>query len=198
MKVDNMYIVENFLDDEEFVDIEKFICGKKTEWTYNPIKSRPETGVVSDDRTYHNQQMVKVYYNPPVVYDMNWLSHFSAINWRFSPLSLLRVKVNMQFPCVEIIQSPFHCDLPKNDIPNDVKVYTAILYLNTNNGYTIFEDTGEKVQSIKNQLLLFNAKRAHAGTSFTNAKNRIVINMNFVPSAKTEEYLQNNSHFFIN
>ena len=63
MKVDNMYVIPNFLDDEEFVDIEKFICGKKTEWTYNPIKSRPETGVVSDDRTYHNQQMVKVYYN---------------------------------------------------------------------------------------------------------------------------------------
>lgn len=198
MKVDNMYVIPNFLSDKEFVDIENFICGKNSEWKYNPVKSRMDSGEVSTDTTYHNQQMVKTHYNPPIIHDMKFLSHFNAFNWRFSPLSWLRLKVNMQFPCVDIIPSPFHCDIPKNDIPNDVKVYTAILYLNTNNGYTIFEDTGEKVQSIKNQLLLFNAKRAHAGTSFTNAKNRIVINMNFIPSTKTEEFLQNNSNYSVN
>ena len=198
MKVDNMYIIPNFLDEKEFVDIEKFIYGKNSEWTYNPVKSRPDTGITPVDRTYHNQQMVKIHYNPPAVYDMKFLSHFNALNWRFSPLSWLRLKVNMQFPCAEIIQSPFHCDIPKNDIPDGVKVYTAIYYLNTNNGYTIFEDTGEKVQSIKNQLLLFDAKKAHAGTSFTNAKNRIVINMNFVPSTKTEEFLQDNANYLVN
>jgi hypothetical protein len=57
---------------------------------------------------------------------------------------------------------------------------TAIFYLNTNNGYTLFED-GTKVDSIENTLLIFHGHRKHSGVSCTDQKRRIVLNINYIP-----------------
>ena len=56
---------------------------------------------------------------------------------------------------------------------------TCIYYLNTNNGYTLFED-GSKIESVANRLVLFDANIKHAGTSCTDALYRAVINFNFL------------------
>ena len=65
---------------------------------------------------------------------------------------------------------------------NDVsphKGYTGVFYLNTCNGYTVFED-GRKVESVDNRLLKFDGNLKHAGSSVTDAQRRIVINLNWV------------------
>ena len=55
---------------------------------------------------------------------------------------------------------------------------TAVLYLNTNNGYTKFK-TGEQVESVENRLVLFDGNVQHAGTTCTDKRYRAVFNLNF-------------------
>ena len=72
-------------------------------------------------------------------------------------------------------QSPYHQDQSKN--PNH-KI--AIYYINTNNGYTIFEHNKQKVESIANRLVMFHGSLVHAGCSTTNQKRRVVLNLNYL------------------
>ena len=55
---------------------------------------------------------------------------------------------------------------------------TSIFYINTNNGYTKFED-GTIVESVANRMLSFPANMKHCGTSCTDERRRIVINFNY-------------------
>jgi len=73
----------------------------------------------------------------------------------------------------------FHSDL-NHDFEEDVASHwtTAILYMNTNNGYTKFED-GTKVESVANRMITFPANMKHSGTSCTDEKTRVVINFNY-------------------
>ena len=59
-------------------------------------------------------------------------------------------------------------------------IYTAIFYINSNNGYTIFKDTKEKVKSVPNRLLKFDTRMKHSGVSSTDEKRRVVINFNYI------------------
>jgi hypothetical protein len=74
----------------------------------------------------------------------------------------------------DIIETGMHVDCPHAP---DVAV-TSILYLNTNNGYTKFED-GTKVDSIKNRLLTFPTHMRHTSSTCTDENYRINININY-------------------
>ena len=54
----------------------------------------------------------------------------------------------------------------------------GIFYLNTNNGYTEFED-GSKVESVANRFVSFTGDLIHRGVSQTDTKARVVINLNY-------------------
>jgi len=86
---------------------------------------------------------------------------------------LLRIKANLQPKSNSITTCNFHTDFLLNQL-------TAILYLNSNDGYTVFKD-GSKVDSIKNRLCIFDGHLQHAGTTCTNAKYRMTLNINYIP-----------------
>ena len=50
--------------------------------------------------------------------------------------------------------------------------------MNSNNGYTYFED-GKKVKSVANRLLKFDNIKYHSGTTCTDKNQRVVININY-------------------
>ena len=65
------------------------------------------------------------------------------------------------------------------NFPEKLKQWTtSIFYVNTNNGYTKFED-GTKVESVANRMLTFPANMKHIGTSCTDEQTRVVINFNY-------------------
>ena len=74
----------------------------------------------------------------------------------------------------------FHSDL-EHDFEEDVASHwtTAILYINTNNGYTEFEN-GEKVESVANRVVMFPSNTKHRGITQTDEQTRILINFNFL------------------
>ena len=56
---------------------------------------------------------------------------------------------------------------------------TAIFYLNTNNGYTLF-DKGDKIPSLENRVVEFDSNLKHCAVDHTDTKYRIVINFNYL------------------
>lgn len=89
---------------------------------------------------------------------------------------LLRIKANLKtlYEGSQDKQSIYY------HIDTKIDCTTAIFYINTNNGYTIFKDTEEKVDCVANRLVKFDTKLEHAGISSNNSKQRIVINFNYI------------------
>ena len=84
------------------------------------------------------------------------------------------IKAKLNLTLKEDIIRPFeyHTDI------DYIKCNTAILYINTNNGKTLFKDKGD-VESIENRLVIFPSDLLHTGTTHTDKKYRIVLNINY-------------------
>ena len=84
---------------------------------------------------------------------------------------LIRVKANLYPNTEELHEHEFHTDF---EFPH----MGAILYINTCNGYTKFED-GTKIASIANRVVLFDASVPHCSTTTTDQTARFNINFNW-------------------
>ena len=100
---------------------------------------------------------------------------------KINPVALIRIKANLSLSTKEVQKAGMHIDVEDKDTPDSVR--TSILYMNTNDGYTLFED-GTKVESVMNRLVTFPHTTKHAGTTCTNAPFRMVINFNYITGAK--------------
>ncbi len=91
------------------------------------------------------------------------------------------IRINVTTSSHENYMGAFHYDYQEGDQPYQHKFgKTAILYLNTNNGGTKFNDKdGLFVQSKANTLVRFPTSTPHAGVWCTDAKLRFVVNMNY-------------------
>ena len=93
-------------------------------------------------------------------------------------MSLWRIKANLLIRTPNIVENTFHVDIGDFSEEKLKQWTTSILYINTNNGYTKFED-GTKVESVANRMVIFPSNMKHTGTSCTDEKRRIVINFNY-------------------
>ena len=93
---------------------------------------------------------------------------------KMDPKCLLRVKSNLQMRTSEIIKNELHCDYP----PHFSAAKTSIFYINSNDGYTEFED-GTRIESVANRLVTFPLNMKHRGTTCTDKPFRLVINFNY-------------------
>jgi len=101
--------------------------------------------------------------------------HFKFLNpilAKLNPRAIIRAKINLTTRSENIIEGAFHIDQSF-----DHKV--AIIYLNTNNGYTLFED-GTKIESVANRVVLFDGNLKHLGTNCTDKQRRVVLNINYL------------------
>tara|TARA_B100001094_G_C17825235_1_gene620503 strand:+ start:106 stop:651 length:546 start_codon:yes stop_codon:yes gene_type:complete len=103
-----------------------------------------------------------------------WKNLFPILD-KLNVQRVLRAKVNIRTRTPEIYESKMHIDVRQKIEGHK----TAIYYLNTNDGYTLFE-TGKKVQSVGNRLVLFDGQLYHCGTSCTDQNIRSVLNLNFI------------------
>ncbi len=95
---------------------------------------------------------------------------------RLDVLTPLRIKANLTFKMDDNYESGWHHDYEAAGKIQDHN--TAIYYVTTSNGPTLFEDS--KVECVENRLVLFKNKDKHCGTYATDAKERVVINFNFL------------------
>jgi hypothetical protein len=170
-------IEDNFLKQEDFDKLQKFMWGEcvwgepKIPWFYGDIIDYPD-----DEDKF---MFFHLFYHR----DVPQSPCFAELNPLFEmikPLSTFMIKANLLTRTPNIVENKFHVDM--GDLvttPEKLNQWTtAIFYINTNNGYTKFED-GTKVESVANRLLTFPANMKHTGTSCTDEKTRVVINCNF-------------------
>jgi hypothetical protein len=88
-----------------------------------------------------------------------------------SEVALVRAKINVVPRTGTKMQEGFHTDLSS---PHAV----GLLYMNTTNGPTVFED-GEEIDSVENRLVIFDGLRPHTSSSCTDKKIRAAFNTNY-------------------
>ena len=93
-------------------------------------------------------------------------------------LALTRIKANLFTRTSTIVENEFHVDITDLSEETQKQWTISIFYMNTNNGYSEFED-GTKVESVANRMVTFPANVKHTGTSCTDEKTRVVINFNY-------------------
>ena len=91
-----------------------------------------------------------------------------SLNFKY----LLRAKANCYSQRDKEIITKFHID--------DANPHTVALYsINTNNGYTLFENQ-EKIYSKENQIIIFDGSIKHASVSQTDTSIRVNVNFNLI------------------
>jgi len=169
-------IIDNFLEEKEFDQLQTFIMGNGFPWYF------VERIVSYDDiDNYHFGHLFYENYAPIS-------SEINAINpivEKIRPVSLFRIKANLLPKTPNTVENAFHIDMGMlEDSPEKLKEWTtAILYVNTNNGYTTFED-GTVVESVANRFISFPADLKHHGASCTDEQRRVVINFNYFMAEK--------------
>tara|TARA_R110002051_G_scaffold313151_2_gene388945 strand:- start:243 stop:725 length:483 start_codon:yes stop_codon:yes gene_type:complete len=99
-------------------------------------------------------------------------SHIKIIIDYLDCKTLLRVRA-VNYPInKEVQKTSFHTDF---NIPHQ----TAILYLNTNNGYTEFEN-GDCCSCVANRILMFDGLKKHRAVTQTDTKLRTLVNINYI------------------
>ena len=93
---------------------------------------------------------------------------------KINPKALVRIRANCNTITDRIIEHGYHTDIPPESNCN-----TSIFYVNTNNGYTLFEEDGSKVHSVENRLYTFPCSVRHSSTTATDVTQRVVINFNY-------------------
>lgn len=96
---------------------------------------------------------------------------------------LFRAKLNVIPRTSTKMNEGFHIDFEYEDLKDpSIKRYpphaVGLLYMNTTNGPTVFED-GEEIDCVENRLVIFDGLRRHTSSSCTDQKMRIALNTNY-------------------
>lgn len=162
----DIILIDNCLPDEHLKKIQSTMLGEDFPWFYRSYKVSPETANSLNDFQFNHNFYNDFSFKSP--YTEILIPIFEILN----PSALVRIKANLTTMTDEIVQYDYHVDYENFDGK------TAIFYVNSNNGYTLFDD-GSKVKSIENRLVIFDSKIKHTGTSCTDQKVRCVINFNY-------------------
>lgn len=157
-------IIDNFLPEDIFRSIQSMFFRIDFPWFFCDVLYKMEFSCEELD----NYQFSHTFYN----------KNRLVSEWNIEPIieylkvnAIVRVKANLNPRTPKIIKHGFHTD-------NELNCKTAIYYVNTNNGFTEFED-GTMVESVENRVVVFNSNLLHTGTTCTDQKRRIVVNLNY-------------------
>ena len=177
-------VEDNFLDQEVFKNIHLLFMGNMFPWYYQPTIDFYEE--LEDKNKF---QFVHVFYERCAP-TSSTIEKIMPIMNKIDPIAIWRIKANLLTKTPNIIENEFHIDMGQYEIQDGVVINTegppkileqsttSIFYVNTNNGYTKFED-GTKVESVANRLISFSSNTKHKGTSCTDEETRIIINFNY-------------------
>ena len=170
-RMSDIIILDDFLKQSEFEQIRTtMLCNYGFPWGF--IDTYLDNREMIECDELNNWQFVHLMYDRGKPCSDYYGLVAPILNHRkLGLVSLVRVKANLNTYTPEKIRSGFHCDVP-------YECTTAIYYVNTNNGCTVFEN-GEEVQSLENRLVVFPSTMKHTGTTCTDQKRRVVINFNY-------------------
>ena len=165
-----MDIIDNFLPEEDYKKIRRTILNTGFPWHRSNIVS---------GRNFKDDQMLNVQFKSTFFTrskkpedNSKGLELVDPILKKINPTELYRIKANLNVGRTNPVCTSFHIDCYDPGL-------TGIYYVNTCNGYTLFEESKIKVESIANRMLIFDNKLRHTGVTCTDNKFRVVINFNW-------------------
>lgn len=174
-----MKVINDFLPEHQFKGLQSYVMGEFFPWWYNTEVDFPNDNSYLDDyqftHVFYADKGIEPFPEEESKYpDAVILDPISALLKINKPK---RIKANLLPRTENRIIFNFHNDIKEKE--TDYPGQTAIFYVNTNDGYTEFED-GTRVESVANKIVIFDSKLKHRGTTCTNQKTRVVINLNYV------------------
>ena len=159
-------IRDNHLSQIQIQDLENFLLSNEFPYYYN-INIAGEDDDKTDTHMFNHRLMIKNKECSNVgkmITDiiMNGITHNN----------ILRSKINLYLKTDSLKLHKFHKDTEQEN----TKI--ALFYINTNNGYTEFED-GTIVESVRNRLVLFPCNLKHRSTTTTDTRHRLNVNINY-------------------
>jgi len=156
-------IKNNFLNKEYFNLLNQTFLNNMFPWYYQKDKVDVNDNQFQFTHVFYDNKKENSNYS----YILNEL--FKKINLK----TIIKAKLNLTTKRKKFEKFNFHTD-------TDIKCNTAILYLNTNNGKTVFENKKLlPVNSVENRIIIFPSHIKHAGTTHTDTNFRIVLNINY-------------------
>jgi len=167
MKVE---VYDDFLEDEKFRLVQNQMLGTSFNWHFSTVLN-PEVDTIDCNELENIQFSNWLYHGlEPGGPEYGIVEPFIS-DPRLGITALVRIKANLTMRTPKVITHGFHKD-------GKCHHTSAIYYVNSNDGYTEFED-GTKIDSIGNRLLVFDSQISHTGSTCTNARVRCVINFNY-------------------
>ena len=157
----NIKIIDNFLDKEYFNLLNNQFLNNEFPWYFQKGKVFDFDG---------NFQCTHLFFENNKI-NSNYFELLEPLLLKLNIKSLVRLKLNSTFKENTIKNFDLHTDVPF--ICN-----TAIFYLNTNNGKTIFKNQKE-IESVENRIIIFPSNLEHTGTTHTDTTYRMVLNLNY-------------------
>jgi hypothetical protein len=185
--MNDILIKNNFLNQKEFLELQNTM-GRPADFPWFYMDSEVSKGEERKDcyfshMFYHQHEPSE---RIPIV---------APILTQLHPCSLWRIKANLKTRTTSVtpLSNEFHVDmefLPEHKLNFWT---TAIFHVNTNNGYTEFED-GTRVESVANRMVTFPTTMKYRSTSCSDSKTRITINFNYFEiDYKPNDEKENNS-----
>jgi len=181
-----MNIIDNAISKTEFTVIQDLMLSADFPWYFNRTVLDPNNEQTGFD-DLNDFQLTHAFYRDDGAFGYICSEHFVILKPIIEKLEsrfLIKIKANLRTVAQEKdMITGWHTDCTGID-----NMTTAIFYVNSNNGYTMFQTSKKKVESVENRLLIFPTNLVHCGIGCTDNKQRIVINFNYSKSIGKEKY----------
>jgi len=160
-------VYNNFLSAKDQKTLQDSILNEFFPWFFNPYLTTPSSTV--DD----HYQFTHILYQKNSI-NSNYFELIKPFLIQLKVSAIRRIKCNLTLRNDKIMIYGMHRDYD-NNLENSK---TAIYYVNSSDGKTIFEN-GKEIKGVKNRLVMFPTAVKHSGTTHTNCKARAIINFNW-------------------
>jgi len=159
-----MKIVDDFLPQDYFEHLKTTVLGHNFPWLYEA-----QVANINENQDEHFYFTHRIYenYRPTSSFFDECVPLFEQIKMD----AIIRARALLYVNQGKQIVHEKHIDY---NFPHK----TIVFYLNSNNGYTEFED-GTKVDSIENRIVFFDGSIPHNSSTCTDQKARAVISINY-------------------
>jgi|TARA_B100000073_G_C23706197_1_gene562402 hypothetical protein len=171
---EDIKVIDDFLPANEFSKLESILMGRDFPWYFIDIINYEWSEKEKNDlRSFQFVHLLLgVSYENYSDYTRMIVDMFGD---RLNAFMFMRIKANLNINSDKIEAYDWHTDYYSDW---SEKSKSAVFYVNSNDGYTEFED-GVKVESVANRIAIFPTMKLHRATNCTNSKSRVVLNFNF-------------------
>ena len=157
-------ITDNYLDN--FKEIEKDFFSGFMPWYYHGFVADDDDNALGNYYHVHN-----IYEYPRGILSDRY-ELFKPVLEKLRAKALVKIKANLYPRTEKIHKHGLHRDQP-------FSCKSALVYLNTCDGYTYLKKADKKIVSVANRVLHFNSHDEHHSTTTTDANVRMSVNINY-------------------